>query len=508
MAGGQGDTAGEVLARLRADVDALLRLDLTAVDGATGPGLHRELGTMADQVRSMAARVLARIEADGRWQAGGDRTFGQWVARRQGASVGAARREAALGRALDESLPATARAVAGGHVSLEHAQVLARHAVSSEARKRALASTDPRMNEAHLARQAARQGADEFRKTVQRWAHAVDASTAELEHEAACEREYVTMTRRPDGVALQGLLTHEHGEAVAVALRSVAGVPAADDTRSRDQRQAAALVDAARLVLDRGLAGAGQTVRPHLSVTVSWESLQRQVRRAAETDGQSASRWLPHDWLPHDDEPWEVHAPAELADGTPLPPTLLARLACDGEISRIVFGPEGDVLDLGRSQRTYTGQQRRAVIARDRHCQYPGCSAPPNLGEVHHVEWWERDDGPTSVENGILVCWHHHDLVHRRNLRITRAAGRWRFARHDGVPLTDGRAPMEARPPMDGEPPGGEPPGSEPPGSEPPGSEPPGSEPPGGGPPQPPKATDRISGPRSRAHQDALALSA
>ncbi len=243
---------------------------------------------MADQVRAMAARVLARIEADGRWQAGGDRTFGQWVARRQGASVGAARREAALGRALDESLPATARAVAGGHVSLEHAEVLARHAVSSEARKRALASTDPRMNEAHLARQAARQGADEFRKTVQRWAHAVDASTAELEHEAACDREYLTMTRRPDGVALQGLLTHEHGEAVAVALRAVAGVPAADDARSREQRQATALVDAARLVLDRGLAGAGQTVRPHLSVTVSWESLQRQVRRAAETDGDSA----------------------------------------------------------------------------------------------------------------------------------------------------------------------------------------------------------------------------
>ncbi len=202
-------------------------------------------------------------------------------------------------------------------MSLEHAQVLARHAASSEARKRALASTDPRMNEAHLARQAARQGADEFRTTVQRWANAVDAATAEHEHEAACDREYLTMTRRPDGVALQGLLTHEHGEAVAVALRAVAGVPAADDTRSREQRQAAALVDAARLVLDRGLAGAGQTVRPHLSVTVSWESLQRQVGRAAETDGESADRWLPHDWQPHDDEPWEAHAPAELGGRHP-----------------------------------------------------------------------------------------------------------------------------------------------------------------------------------------------
>lgn len=451
-----------MLARLRADVDALLGLDLSDVDGATGPRLHRELGALADRVRVVAARVLARVEADGRWQAGGERTFPQWAARTEGSSVSGARREAALGRALDEALPATAEAVAEGRISLEHAQVLAGYAESSPARRAALSSDDPRMNEAYLVRQATRQGVDQFRKTVARLGAALDAEALEAEHRSATAREYLTMTRRAGGVAFQGFLEHEHAQTVLTALRAVAGVPAKDDTRTRDQRQADALVGTAHLVLDKGLSGGGQAVRPHLSVTVSWESLQRQIAAAAnadyehaassasaaaadadaDADAEYATAWLPQgwrpkDWQPGDATPWEAHAPAEYADGTPVPATVLARLACDAEISRVVFGPDSAVLDVGRSQRVFTGPQRRAVIARDRHCQYPGCTAPPTLCEVHHVRWWGRDDGPTSVPNGILICWHHHALVHTRNLTITRAPGRWDFARHDGRPLTD-----------------------------------------------------------------------
>lgn len=508
MVGGQGSGAADaVLARLRADVDALLALDLSGVDGASGPGLHRTLGVLADQVRSVAARVLAKVEADGRWQAGPERTFAQWAARRQGSSVGGARREAALGRALDEALPATAEAVAAGHVSLEHAQALAHYAQSSPARQAALASDDLRMNEAHLVRQAARQGVDQFRKTLARLGAAVDTATAERDHQRAAEREYMTVARRADGVAFQGFLTHEHGELVTTALRAVAGVPTADDTRTRDQRQADALVDAARLVLDRGLAGAGQAVRPHLSVTVSWESLQRQIAAAAKSDleraasranstaedatgaggvaaAEDATAWLPPGWAPGSDDPWEALAPGEHSDGTPVPPSVLARLACDSEISRVVFGPEGAVLDVGRAQRTFTGQQRRAVVARDRHCQFPGCTAPPTLCEVHHVRWWERDHGPTSIDNGILICWHHHAQIHARNLTITRNAGGWDFSRHDGTPLTD-------------RPPGGDPPPPPPPGH-----------PHDATTPGTPHCEGGAAPPGSRTHQDELPLSA
>jgi hypothetical protein len=453
MAGVAGTAAGAVVARLRVLVDELAGVDLSEVDGVSGPVLHAELARVAGLVQVVAGRVLARVEADGRWQAGGARSFGEWVARREGTSVGSARRAATLGRALDEQLPGTREAVARGEVTVEHAQLLATAAASSPGRAAALASEDARVNEAALLERARLEGADRFKRTVASWATMVDNAAAEKEHRAAVAKEHFTLTPRPDGVAFTGFLTHEHGEVLFTALKAVAGVPAADDGRSREQRQAAALVDAARLVLDRGLVGAGQGVRPHLSVHVTWDAFLGQVRSALAADlaAGADTSWLPEQWTGDGAQggaPGQVGAgraiavvpPAELDSRTPLPRSILDRLACDSEISRIVFGPESEVLDLGRSQRTYTGQHRRAVIARDRECQYPGCSAPPHLSEVHHVRWWSRDHGETSVEGGVLLCWHHHELVHQRNLSITRTEGVWEFTRADGRPV-EGRPP-------------------------------------------------------------------
>ena len=55
-------------------------------------------------------------------------------------------------------------------------------------------------------------------------------------------------------------------------------------------------------------------------------------------------------------------------DGTPVPRALLDRLACDSEINRVIFGPQSQVLDVGRAERTFKGPRRAAVVARDRHC--------------------------------------------------------------------------------------------------------------------------------------------
>lgn len=68
--------------------------------------------------------------------------------------------------------------------------------------------------------------------------------------------------------------------------------------------------------------------------------------------------------------------PAELESGEPIPPSVLARLACDSEISRVVFGPEGQVLDVGRAERTYSRQLRRAIIAPTATAPTPGAVRP------------------------------------------------------------------------------------------------------------------------------------
>jgi hypothetical protein len=57
-------------------------------------------------------------------------------------------------------------------------------------------------------------------------------------------------------------------------------------------------------------------------------------------------------------------------------------LACDAIITRIIFGPDSEVLDIGRKTRIWTAAQRRAIIARDRHCQGPGCQAKPRHCDI------------------------------------------------------------------------------------------------------------------------------
>jgi len=436
-----GVAAPHASARPVLDLDSELRLLARAVEAVTSvpvDGLevdraargHDELRALSDRLRAYSARLLACVEADGRWAASGAaRTFPEWVARRGGASVGSARREVTLGKALAGDLPVAREAVAEGRMSLEHAQILAQIAPTSDARRAALAGDKADRNEAHLVTAAAQVGVDDYRRIVRRWAAAVDTVAHETEHAAAAAKEYLFVVRRPGGVDIQGFLAGEHAETLTTALRAVTGVPAADDPRSPEQRRAAALTDLARLVLDRGLGGAGGAlVRPHISVHVPYDTY---TRLAAHPDDAPVILEGPDGTLGR---------PAELDDGTPIPTSVLARIACDAEITRIVFGPDSQPLDVGRAQRTHTGPQRRAVIARDRHCQYPGCTAPPAISEVHHTRWWGRDHGTTSVATGILLCAYHHHLIHRRAITITwKATGGWAFTERDGRPITPSR---------------------------------------------------------------------
>ena len=114
------------------------------------------------------------------------------------------------------------------------------------------------------------------------------------------------------------------------------------------------------------------------------------------------------------------YEPATLEDGTPVPASELAQVLCDCAVTRIAIGADGTPLDLGRTQRLFTGEQRRAVIARDRECIWPGCHMPARWSQIHHIVWWERDNGRTCVDDGCLLCAFHHHEVHRLDLTITR----------------------------------------------------------------------------------------
>jgi hypothetical protein len=101
------------------------------------------------------------------------------------------------------------------------------------------------------------------------------------------------------------------------------------------------------------------------------------------------------------------------------------RLACSGGVMITVFDEDGQPLDVGREQRLFTRRQRVALAARDGGCRWPGCERPPSWTEAHHVKHWARDGGRTDVADGILLCKHHHLLMHNNHWEIERKGGEY-----------------------------------------------------------------------------------
>lgn len=286
-----------------------------------------------------------------------------------------------------------------------------------------------------------------FRRVLKRFGQITDPDADDRGYRQATEREHLEVSPTFGGWHINGFLTDEHGHLLSTALGSMMGAPAVGDDRTPTQRRAQALADLARDVLDNGRVGSGAAVRPHVHVTVSLTELVRSGRANGQADGSSGAglsragssqvtgadgpeQGSDGDGVEQDLvggrtgsrgglRPGDLTAltaqPATFTGasttGSVVPRDLLRRLLCDAEVTRVVFGPDGTAVDVGRAQRTVTGQMRKAVIARDQHCVYPGCDQPPSRCEVHHALRHWADGGETSVANSALLCWHHHTLV-------------------------------------------------------------------------------------------------
>ena len=88
------------------------------------------------------------------------------------------------------------------------------------------------------------------------------------------------------------------------------------------------------------------------------------------------------------------------------------RLACDTEIIPAILGTQGQVLDVGRTNRLVTTGIWTALVLRDQHCAFPGCTRLPLACDAHHIIHW-ADQGTTSLDNLILLCRKHHTLTHQ-----------------------------------------------------------------------------------------------
>ena len=154
-----------------------------------------------------------------------------------------------------------------------------------------------------------------------------------------------------------------------------------DHCMSIDARRAQALMSLVHVFLANGAGPRNGGDRPRVTVLVNYDDLIRGVAGAT-----------------------------LLGSNTRISPSEARRLACDADILPAVMGSDSQLLDLGRTTRLFAGDLRQAIVLRDRGCVFPGCHREPRDCDAHHIKPWE-DGGPTSFDNGALVCPTHHRLV-------------------------------------------------------------------------------------------------
>jgi len=139
---------------------------------------------------------------------------------------------------------------------------------------------------------------------------------------------------------------------------------------------------------------------------------------------------------------------AQLPDcGTGITAGVARMLAADAELIPVVLGGRSQPLDLGRARRFFSEPQRRAMAVRDGGCAGPRCDAPPSWCDGAHIRpaGW----GPTSIDNGLLLCWRCHLLHDVEGWQVEREDGRWWWTPPPWIDPTGRRRPGGRIPPID-----------------------------------------------------------
>ncbi|MFI5593963.1 DUF222 domain-containing protein [Amycolatopsis sp. NPDC051758] len=217
-----------------------------------------------------------------------------------------------------------------------------------------------------------------------------DGAEPELTEPATPSRE-LSLRRKRSGVwELNGRFDDETGARASALLDVLAQRRTADDGpdfRSPQERYGDAFSDAIDLALNSPDLPTQAGERAHVMVAVSLEDLRSGIGRATlgDTGRISAAEARIH--------------------------------ACDCKLIPAVLGNKSELLDLGRSRRLVPLKLRRALYLRDRGCAFPGCHRPPRHCQGHHIRHW-ADGGPTDLGNLVLMCAHHHRLLHRSGWEV------------------------------------------------------------------------------------------
>ncbi len=338
----------------------------TLTDDALSERL-RVIGRGESRLAAMKSQALAEI---GRRRSAAE---AQRLARNElQSSAREAKRDVETAAKLSQ-LPATAGALESGEIPQSHARLIAR------------ASGEGEIDEAVLVRAAEQQDFDEFAKTVKR--HQQDQSRDDgqtiLDRQRKARKARIFESPESGMFVLSAEFDQITGARIATALtakeRQLWHNEDPKARRSPQQRMADAL---AELICETG---ADKSQGTDLLVIADFDVCKQELVNA------------------------------RLADGSPIPISELQRLVCDANILPSIFNTKSQDLWLGRSRRTASAAQRAALTARDQGCI--GCRANPLWCRAHHIIWWSHN-GPTDLNNLVLVCDGCHRKIHEHNWTV------------------------------------------------------------------------------------------
>jgi hypothetical protein len=389
--------------------------------------LEHEICELAAQITTRMARWLALVgefdRRDGWWRSWGCRSAAEWIAWRCALSPRAAREHVRVARALRE-VPRIREAFESGRLSYSKVRVLTR-----------VAERDSENDLLDLAGHATAAQLERMLRAFRRVTRA--------EAQAAYENRYLTWYWDDgDGsLCLRARLPADEGALVLNALKGSreallrdgdgsergsaeprdvsgpAGPPDADRQREHPRpTNADALCAMAEAALARRPTPLSGPERHRLTVDVDLDALVH--------DGNGA-----------------VH----VRDGPALAPETARRLGCDAALGPVLQSG-GEILSVGRRTRSVPSHIRRALEVRDKGCCFPGCECRRWV-DAHHIHHW-CTGGETSLDNLVLLCRHHHRLVHEGGYSVRRtSASRLEFRRPDGrlIPLSPGLPSQQSR---------------------------------------------------------------
>lgn len=222
-----------------------------------------------------------------------------------------------------------------------------------------------------------------------------------------------------DTVVLSGALPRLEGEAVIAAIDALAEkLRSTADHVPAGARRADALVELVNTAATTGTLPTRNGLPIALTVTLDhtttgdpiWTTSRGHHLTPAETHYVACDPTLtpihlttptgPTGPTPHDPGP----NPNPDAAGPPTPADRITALA-----ALLLSGPRHP-LAVGRTSRTATPAQRRALATRDHGCIIPGCQIPAENCQAHHLTDWAQA-GDTDIDNLALLCWAHHRQV-------------------------------------------------------------------------------------------------